>query len=103
MMSFLDVIHFRSCFLPLFILTMIVLSGYDPTLDLIGSIAGHIYYYFDEVVPRLPETRGCKFLRAPRMLSKLCELLSLDEVRQNFMDGAFGDDLGEWIDENGNI
>jgi Derlin-2/3 len=75
MMSFLDIIHFRSCFLPIFMLLMIVLSGYDPTLDLIGSVAGHVYYFFDEVIPRLPETKGLRLMRAPRFLVRLCELL----------------------------
>ena len=75
MMSFLDVIHFRSCFLPIFILLMIILSGFDPTLDVLGSLAGHIYYFFDDVVPRLPETRGLKPLKSPAFFSHLVNLV----------------------------
>ena len=64
-MSFLDVFHFRSCFLPYFILLMILLSGFDPTLDLLGNITGHVYFFLEEVVPRLPETRGFRVIKAP--------------------------------------
>ena len=53
-MSFLDVFHFRSCFLPFFMFMMILLSGYDVTLDLLGIVAGHVYYFLEDVVPRVP-------------------------------------------------
>jgi len=61
-LSFLDVFHFRSCFLPYFIFMMTLLSGYDVTLDLLGMIAGHVYYFFEDVVPRVPDTRNKRCL-----------------------------------------
>ena len=94
MMSFLDVIHFRSCFLPIFILLMIVLSGFDPTLDILGSIAGHIYYFFDDVIPRLPETRGLKPLKAPAFLQHLISLIPFLNAPAHPLNdfGGFGQD-----------
>ena len=56
LISFFDVFQFRSCFLPLFMLGLIFLFGFDPTMDIIGSLVGHLYYYLDEVVPRIPDT-----------------------------------------------
>ena len=71
-MSFLDVFHFRSCFLPFFMFMMIFLSGYDITLDVMGMIAGHAYYFLEDVVPRVPETRSHRILKAPRWLDRVC-------------------------------
>ena len=73
MMSFLDVIQFRSCFLPYFILLMIILSGFDPTIDLLGNITGHVYFFLEDVVPRLPETRGWRVVKAPLPLKMICD------------------------------
>ena len=74
-MSFLDIFHFRSCFLPLFILIMILLSGFDPTLDLLGNITGHVYFFLEDVIPRLPETRNIRIVKPPPPLTYLCDLL----------------------------
>ena len=78
-MNFIDIFHFRSCFLPYFMFAMILLSGYDVTLDFLGMIAGHVYYFFADVVPRVPETRGKKVLSAPNWLNNLCRLFRLHE------------------------
>jgi len=73
--SFFDVFHFRSCFLPHFMLLLIVLSGYDPTMDIIGSCVGHLYFYLEDVVPHLPETQDIRLVRAPGFLKRLCDVL----------------------------
>lgn len=54
--SFFNVISFRSCFLPHFFFLMILLSGYDPTMDLVGNAVAHLYFYLTSVVPLIPET-----------------------------------------------
>ena len=76
-LSFLDVFHFRSCFLPYFIFMMTLVSGYDVTLDLLGIIAGHFYYFMEFVVPRVPETRSIRALKAPNWLVNLCDYFRL--------------------------
>jgi len=97
-MSFLDVFHFRSCFLPYFMFMMILLSGYDVTLDLLGMIAGHVYFFFEEVVPRVPETRSMRILKAPSWLTRLCETLRLNEFGQDGANvGIFG---GLWDNDD---
>lgn len=99
-LSFLDVFHFRSCFLPYFMFMMILLSGNDITLDLLGIIVGHIYYFFEDVVPRIPETRGKRLLKAPSCLSRVCDYLHLHDFRAGDFDNAgagggwFGAGLG---------
>ena len=81
---------------------MIILAGFDPTLDILGSLAGHVYYFFDEVVPHLPETRGLKLLRAPRFFAHLISLIPFlnAPVNQNNMGGFGADDFGGWIDDD---
>ena len=64
-MNFFDVFQFRSCFLPYFMLSMIVISGYDPTMDILGSLVGHIYYFLEDIVPHIPETQDYRVLEAP--------------------------------------
>ena len=76
-MSFLDIFHFRSCFLPYFIFCMTLLSGYDVTLDVLGMLAGHTYFFFEEVVPRVPQTRAIRLLKAPSWLTRVCEFFNL--------------------------
>ena len=95
-MSFLDVFHFRSCFLPYFILLMILLSGFDPTLDLLGNITGHVYFFLEDVVPRLPETRGIRIIKAPQVLKNLCDMLRVHDFRGPVFDEAL------WAAENQN-
>ena len=75
--NFFDVFHFRSWFLPYFMLVLIVLSGYPPTMDLIGSAAGHLYFYLEEIVPHIPETQDKRLLKAPDALRQFCEKLGI--------------------------
>lgn len=49
--NFLDVFQFRACYLPYFTLCIILLSGYDPTVDFLGAIVGHLYFFMSEIVP----------------------------------------------------
>ena len=54
--NFFDVFQFRSCFMPYFMIMLIFLLGYDPTMNAIGTFTGHLYYFFEEIVPNLQET-----------------------------------------------
>ena len=82
-LSFLDVFHFRSCFLPYFIFLMTLLTGFDVTLDLLGIIAGHVYFFMEDVVPRVPETRGIRVLKAPNVLKRICDWLNIHDFGAN--------------------
>lgn len=64
-MSFLNVFVFRSCFLPHFMLALVFLSGYDPTYELIGFAAGHLYFFLQHIVPKVPQTRGIHLIKTP--------------------------------------
>ena len=62
---------------------LIALSGYDVTLDLLGIISGHVYYFMEDVVPRIPETRSYRMLKAPRWLVRLCEVMRVHDFGAN--------------------
>jgi hypothetical protein len=49
-----------------------VLSGYDATMEVIGNLVGHIFYYLTVVVPLIPETQDIKVLDSPKFLIDLC-------------------------------
>ena len=83
---------------------MTLLSGYDVTLDLLGIIAGHVYYFMEFVVPRVPETRSVKLLKAPAWLTNLCTYMRLHDFGANdFNDNGFGGGVAAFLggDEGG--
>jgi hypothetical protein len=47
--------------------------GFSPKYDLIGVLAGHMYYYLEDVVPKLAETEDFKLLKPPKVLVSLCD------------------------------
>lgn len=62
--NLVNILHIRGSSLP-FVLTLSSLAMKQKTLklDLLGIIAGHLYYYLEEIYPRL--IGGQKILHAP--------------------------------------
>jgi len=62
--NLVNILHIRGSSLP-FVLTLSSLAMKQKTLklDLLGIIAGHLYYYLEEIYPRL--IGGQKILRTP--------------------------------------
>ncbi len=48
----------------------LLLKG-DVAAELFGIIGGHIYYYFEDVLPQLPCCKGWRLFRTPRFLYHL--------------------------------
>jgi Derlin-2/3 len=63
--NFLDVFVFRSCFLAYFYLVLTVLCGFMSTNQIVGCLVGHLYYFLEDVVPRLEDTKGIKVIYTP--------------------------------------
>lgn len=87
--NFLEIFQFRAPFLPWFLLLFVMMFGFNPKYDMIGAVAGHLYYYLEDVVPKLPETEDCKLLRAPKALVWICEYLQVHDFRLNEEDLVF--------------
>lgn len=74
-MSFLGVFSFTAPYLPWVMLTFSVLLGNPITIDVIGILVGHMYYFLEYVYPTIAEIRKWrirKVLRPPRILSWVC-------------------------------
>jgi Derlin-2/3 len=54
--NFFDVFIFRSCYMTYFYLIMTFLCGFTPVNQIIGCVVGHLYFFLEDVVPRIPET-----------------------------------------------
>lgn len=74
-MSFMGFFTFRAPFLPWVMLGFSVLLGNGVTMDIIGIIVGHTYYYLEFVFPVVAEIRDWpvkRILVPPASLLWLC-------------------------------
>jgi len=74
-MSFLGFITFTAPYLPWVMLTFSVLIGNSITIDLIGIVVGHCYYFLEYVYPVIAELRGWRIKRImepPSILHWIC-------------------------------
>jgi Derlin-2/3 len=69
-MSFLGLINFTAPYLPWVLLVFAVLLGASPVMDLLGLLAGHLYYFLEWEYPRI---RGVKVLHTPALLRAVFE------------------------------
>ncbi|GJM97271.1 hypothetical protein PR202_ga14187 [Eleusine coracana subsp. coracana] len=66
-MSFLGLFTFTAAYLPWVLLGFSILVGSSTWVDLLGMIAGHVYYFLEDVYPRMTGRRPLKtptFIRA---------------------------------------
>ena len=64
----MEIFTFRAQFLPWCLMLLVVVFGFDAQDDLVGALVGHIYYYFADVVPKIPETKELHLLKAPHFI-----------------------------------
>lgn len=57
-MSFLGILQFTAPYLPWVLLSFSLLIGNPIEMDLLGILAGHIYYFFDYVYPQVAHIRS---------------------------------------------
>ncbi|XP_076959428.1 derlin-2.2-like [Bidens hawaiensis] len=93
-MSFLGIFTFTAGYLPWVLLGFSVLVGASVWVDLLGMIAGHAYYFLEEVYPKMTGRRPLKtpsFIQAlfadePVVVARPAEVrfaaAGVDEIRQ---------------------
>jgi len=91
--NFLEIFQFRAPIMPWFLILFVLMFGMNPKYDLIGVLAGHMYYYLEDVVPFLPETEDFKLLKPPQMLVTLCEKLQVHDFRGNEEDVILAEEV----------
>ncbi|CAI5727433.1 unnamed protein product [Peronospora effusa] len=73
-MSFLGLFPFTAPYLPWVLFSFSILLGNSATTDLMGIIVGHIYYFLEDVYPKIASIRGWKNQRplaTPRIICYL--------------------------------
>uniref|UniRef100_A0A6U2XJX8 Derlin n=1 Tax=Lotharella globosa TaxID=91324 RepID=A0A6U2XJX8_9EUKA len=91
-MNFLGLFPFTAPYLPWVLLSFSVLLGNNGTVDILGIFVGHLYYFLEDVYPRMINTRY-RILKTPQFLE---HLFASDEA-----DLAAYDDDGEDADNDG--
>ncbi|KAG2428294.1 hypothetical protein HXX76_010444 [Chlamydomonas incerta] len=64
-LSFLGIFNFTAPYLPWVLLAFSLMLGSSPVVDLMGMAAGHVYYFLEDVYPRIS---GRRPLRTPALL-----------------------------------
>lgn len=67
-MSFLGLFTFTAPYLPWVLLGFSVLVGSSPWVDLLGMVAGHAYYFLEDVYPIMT---GRRLLKTPSFIKSL--------------------------------
>lgn len=73
-MSFLGLFSFTAPYLPWVLLGFSVVLGNSATIDLIGIVVGHVYYFLEDVYPQIADIRGWqvrRWLAAPTLLKQV--------------------------------
>lgn len=87
-MSFLGILNFNAPYLPWVLLGFtILLNNIWPAGDILGLIIGHIYYFLEDVYPKLfnlPMTYH--MLGAPKFIKKAFDYLMRDAQDANIID-----------------
>jgi Derlin-2/3 len=81
-LTFLNLFPFTAPYLPWVLLTFSVVLGNPATIDVIGIVVGHTYYFLEFVFPVVAEARGwglTKLLHTPGLLKYICGEYQHDE------------------------
>jgi Derlin-2/3 len=84
-MSFLGFFTFYAPYLPWVMLGFSVLLGNSVTVDLIGIMVGHAYYFLEYVYPVVADVRGWplrRIMEPPGLLHWLCGSYENQEERR---------------------
>ena len=65
-MNFFGLMNFQAPYLPWVLCGFSVLLGGSSTVDIMGIIVGHTYYYLEDVFPNQPG--GFRLLKTPRFM-----------------------------------
>lgn len=71
-MNFLGLFNFTAPYLPWVLMGFTVLiHNHFPSGDLLGMGIGHVYYFFEDVYPRMPGSNGRKILATPSIIKTI--------------------------------
>lgn len=68
-MSFLGLFNFTAPYLPYVLIAFSMVLGANVMVDLLGLMAGHIYYFLEDVYPHMTNNR--RVLKTPAIITSL--------------------------------
>ena len=79
-LSLMGIFNFTAPYLPWVLLAFSVVLGSSPVVDLLGMVAGHAYYFLEDVYPRMS---GRRVLKTPGFLAAMFpqQIPRVDPVR----------------------
>jgi len=83
-LSFLGIFTFGAAYLPWVLMAFSVLIGGSLVVDMLGMIAGHTYYYLEDVYPHTHHGRGRRLLKTPEIVKALFPTEAIARPRQVF-------------------
>lgn len=94
LMSFLGVFNFTGPYLPFVLLGFGLMVGQGFKIDIMGIVAGHVYYYLEDFYPALSNRR---ILKTPRFIKYIIEGNS-EELEYEYNPGTTSENY-ENVDE----
>lgn len=79
-MNFFGLMNFQAPYLPWVLCGFSVLLGGSSTVDIMGIIVGHTYYYLEDVFPNQPG--GFRLLKTPRFIEWMFETRNVNEYEE---------------------
>lgn len=76
-LSFLGLFAFTAPYLPWVLLAFSVMIGSSPVVDILGMVAGHVYYFLEDVYPQMS---GRHLLSTPAFIKALFPVPEVDPV-----------------------
>mmetsp|Transcript_40039 Transcript_40039/g.45721 ORF Transcript_40039/g.45721 Transcript_40039/m.45721 type:complete len:233 (+) Transcript_40039:97-795(+) len=64
--------------------------------DLMGVVVGHIYFYFEDIYPKLPHSRGYRLFRTPKIFERIAEAVGISNAT-NHVQAQWQQDEAEFI------
>lgn len=94
-MNFLGIFTFNAPYLPWVLLGFtVLLNNQWPSGDLLGLVIGHVYYFLEDVYPRMQGSGGQRFLSTPGVLKRLFDDLERDALDPTLPDAVVGETHG---------
>ncbi|MCQ2818361.1 MAG: derlin [archaeon] len=78
MVQVFGLINLRAPYLAWFYLALSFLMDSGFKNDFFGMIAGHIYFYFKDIFPRIKALNGFQIFKTPKILQTFCNLVGLN-------------------------
>jgi len=63
-----------------------ILIGKSIAADLLGIVLGHAFYFFNDVYPKLPLSKGKQFLKTPAFFVKMVNLMNIKQNEAVFFE-----------------